>query len=240
MKAKKFLLFTPILLMVLIFSSCHDSLNCVEGNGHVTIEYRDVPAFYGIVSEGSFDVVIIQDTLTEVSVSAESNLIGYIRTQVRGSNLEISLVNNRCIDNNYPVTITIRTPELESAVIEGSGNIFCDEFITPSLNLSIIGSGNIDVEAYTDYLEAVIPASGHIKLYGNSKVSEYVISGSGNITADDFMVETCYATISGSGSIFVYATDLLDVKISGSGSVYYRGNPTIIQNISGSGKIYPL
>ena len=45
--------------------------------------------------------------------------------------------------------------------------------------------------------------------------------------------------ISGSGKIFVYATDYLNIIITGSGSVYYRGSPRISSTITGFGSFRP-
>ncbi|MCF8234670.1 MAG: DUF2807 domain-containing protein [Bacteroidales bacterium] len=237
MKKTNILLGLITLIMLIAGTSCHDGLNCIEGNHQVVNEYREVPAFTSIVSQGSFDVFLIQDTITEVKVEAESNLMDHIRTNVYGSNLEIDFRKNTCVNTNHPIRVTVRTPFIESAVIEGSGYLGCDYFNTPSLRLHIVGSGSIEMETYCENIETRISGSGNIELWGSSIVADHVISGSGSVRTYNLPVETCYATISGSGNMYVNVSDLLDVVISGSGSVYYMGNPTVITDISGSGSV---
>jgi hypothetical protein len=46
------------------------------------------------------------------------------------------------------------------------------------------------------------------------------------------------AAVSGSGSIFVTATESLDASVSGSGAVLYTGSPQdVSRNVTGSGAI---
>ena len=46
------------------------------------------------------------------------------------------------------------------------------------------------------------------------------------------------ADVSGSGSIFVTATESLDASVSGSGAILYTGSPQdVSRNVTGSGAI---
>jgi hypothetical protein len=46
------------------------------------------------------------------------------------------------------------------------------------------------------------------------------------------------AVVSGSGSIFVTATESLDGSVSGSGAILYTGNPPdVTRNVTGTGAI---
>lgn len=237
MRKKNWKLAALLLPFILGISACHDGFNCVEGNGDVILENRDHYDFYEIVSEGDFDIFLVQDSIYRVEIEAESNLMPYIRTRMIGDRLEIDTRNNRCIDESYPVRVFIRAPFVESTILEGSGHINIDYYVVPAFNIDLVGSGNIEAEVVTDYLSVDIVGSGNAEVWGNAVESEMNISGSGNIRAYDLIQENCFATISGSGSMYLFATDLLDVKISGSGSVYYKGNPDVYTNITGSGSV---
>ena len=237
MRKRNWYLAGLLLPFILGISACHDGFNCIDGNGDVVLESREFYGFHEIVSEGDFDIFLVQDSIYSIEVEAESNLQPYIRTRLIGDRLEIDTRNNRCIDESYPVRVYISAPFVESIVLEGSGFISVEEYAAPAFNIDLVGSGNIEANVVTDYLAVEIVGSGNTELWGSAIESEMNISGSGNIRAYDLVTENCFATISGSGNMYLFATELLDIKITGSGSVYYKGNPDIYTNITGSGSI---
>lgn len=241
------------------YFGCDGTVNCIDGNGTVKTETRNVGSFTGISSESFFDVFIIQDSIEQVIVEAESNLLPYIQTEVNGSTLSLHEQKHHCLANNLPVKITVRVKDLEKVILTGSGNIQGNsEIETQSLEIDLTGSGNIDMEvdaqeveawlggsgnidlgAATYDLKATITGSGDIHIWGETLDSDLTITGSGNIRAYGLAQDNCYVTISGSGSVYVSVNKYLDVKITGSGSVYYRGTPQVKATITGSGKVVP-
>jgi len=218
-------------------SGCH-KINCIDGNGNLTTETRSIDPFSALITEGFFDVEIIQDTITELIIEGEENILPYISTLTDDGVLTIKLREQRCIDNTLPVNIILRTPSLENITLDGSGEVKCDSLDTHDMTAKILGSG--DIHLFLDssiYLDASIIGSGNFYLVGYNRESELKISGSGNIKAGNLEQEDVFANISGAGNMYVWVNSFLDVKISGSGNVYYTGNPTINVTITGSGSV---
>ncbi|HRZ77670.1 MAG TPA: head GIN domain-containing protein, partial [Bacteroidales bacterium] len=207
------------LLAVLLLQSC-DGGHCIRGNRDLTSEYRSVEPYSGLQSEGSWDVVMHYDTIHYVLIEAESNLLPYISTQVKGNDLIVKTRDHRCINNRLPITIHVYTPELERASLEGSGNINIEQLSGNDAFLLISGSGDIQADIQASDLTARISGSGEMVLEGSCDYSEMEISGSGNIRAYNLVQGTCFATISGSGDMYLNVTTLLDVRILGSGDVH--------------------
>jgi hypothetical protein len=259
MKTISGLLLLLILFMSFPYTGCDGPGHCIDGNGMVNTETRNVGSFTSISSESFFDVFIIQDSIEQVMVEAESNLLPYIQTVVSGSTLILREQNHYCLDTRLPVKITVRVKELEKIFLVGSGNIQGDsEFVTSSFEIDLTGSGNIDLEmnaqqvevwlggsgninlgTTADDLQATITGSGNINLWGDAIETVLTISGSGNINGYGLFQDNCYVTISGSGNVFVFVDKYLSVTISGSGSVFYRGSPQIQAHITGSGMVVP-
>ncbi|MCF8229394.1 MAG: DUF2807 domain-containing protein [Bacteroidales bacterium] len=237
MKLKAIFPIIGLFLIAMLYTACEKSLRCIDGKGKLVNEDRGSTPFSRVLLEGSMNLVVIQDSITNVTVEAESNLMPYISTRVINNLLTVDLNGTKCLDNNYPVRIVVRTPVLNAAGIEGSGDILINDFYNGSMNMEISGSGNIHAGLYVNTVKAGISGSGNITISGTADAGEYSISGSGSVQAYDMALKKCYANISGSGSMFVNARDLLDVVISGSGSVFYKGNPQVITNISGSGSV---
>jgi len=243
-----------LLMTGLTFTGCYDHWHRVEGNYDVITETREVGSFHQVFNDGEFDVYIIQDGLDEVMIEAESNLIPLIRTRIEGSALIIDTKDN--LQNNYPMKVYVHTTEIDEVKLSGSGLMHAEDIVTGDLEISLSGSGDIffsgtaqDVKCSIsgsgtmelgltcDELKAGISGSGEMEIYGSGYNGDFDISGSGSIRAYDFILQECYATISGSGSMYLTVEDYLNVNISGSGNVHYMGTPVIETKITGSGSI---
>lgn len=249
----------PTLLMIFILTSCEDSMfNCLRGNGERITEVRIISDnFTGIEMDGSFEIYFTQDTLYDVVVEADENIMRYVNTFVRGKNLIVD-DNNRCFRTTEPIKIFITAPELESVLLDGSGYIQCDQLITDEIEIELRGSGEIDfINVFATYMETILsgsgkielrgidveyidaslPGSGKIELAGQAIETNLEVSGSGQIRAFPLEQDICHANIPGSGSIYVFVYEYLEVFISGSGAVFYKGYPDIDPHITGSGRL---
>lgn len=226
------------LALMLTFSSCYKDGICIRGNGQPEIEIRSVGNFDEVINNGSFEVRIVPATYYEVEVDAESNLLSYIRTSVSGQRLFIETDENRCINNSMSMIVTVYTPYVDGIELNGSGSVSADDLFLDELKLRLNGSGEITVDDI-DVLQinAKISGSGRISLSGIAETTDFSITGSGNIEAFQLNQQRCFATVSGSGNMYVRVSSLLDAIISGSGNIYYRGNPDVVQQISGSGRV---
>jgi hypothetical protein len=254
MKTTTTLLILLLLLTGLIFTGCIHQLHRVEGNYDVTTETREVGNFLRVFNEGEFDVYIIQDSLEEIIIEAESNLIPLIRTRLDGTALVIDSQDN--LQPNFPMMVYVHTAELNEIKLSGSGLMQAEDIATGDMEISISGSGDIffsgsalnvttsipgsgsmDLGLTCTELNADISGSGNMEIVGTANNGDFHISGSGSVNAYDFTLQDCHITISGSGSTYVTVEHYLNVNISGSGSVYYLGSPVIETKITGSGSI---
>ena len=253
MKLKNLILYSFVIILSVSYTSCR-KLVMLDGNHHQMTETRQLVPFTKVVNEGQFNVIIIEDSISEAIVEAESNLIPYIRTVVNGNTLIIDSREN--LEPNLPMTVYVRTPEVNSIELSGSGTITADTLVGDNVEVKISGSGNINasiranlvdilisgsgdmwLDAESQIVYSKISGSGTINLSGSTKNGDFKISGSGNINSYEFVQDELNSEISGSGNMYVNVIDYLKVKISGSGSVYYIGTPSLDVNITGSGSV---
>ena len=125
--------------------------------------------------------------------------------------------------------------------ITGTGTIDAgDSYNTVDVEIRHSSSGRVRTSIFNgDNVDAIMSGSGRIDLYGEADAASYTLNSSGKIDALELMVASAVATITGSGKIFLYATDYLNATITGSGDVLYRGSPTISFQITGSGSVKP-
>jgi hypothetical protein len=236
MKTIKTLHWTFIVIVLLSFQSCIEDISIV-GNGHAVTEDRYTASFNEVKISGSYDVTIISGDDYAIEITAESNLLPYIVTDLDGDKLKIRTRGIHSLHNSLPMHIYITTPHLEGVTLSGSGYVLTDHFSSNEFKLALSGSGQIETAIDAHDLSANISGSGRITISGICTHSDLLISGSGKIESYGLEQNTCHATISGSGDLFVDVENLIDVKISGSGSLRYINTPEIRSSISGSGRI---
>jgi hypothetical protein len=225
-------------LFVLLFgtSSCLDEM-FIEGNGIVRTEMRDAEGFNEIASSGDFIVTVMPGNSYSVEITAESNLLPYISTNVDGKTLKIRTTGIHSLRQNEQIEIFITTPALNGLSLSGSGLIKTGSFMSDNFRITLSGSGDIDTQISTETLKANVSGSGNIFIEGDAFDSEFVISGSGKIKSYDLEQNICSAAISGSGDMYVNVSETIDARISGSGRVNYINYPVVYSSVSGSGKV---
>lgn len=251
-----------ILILILIAfttTSCLESLTCIDGNGQVTSERRNVAEINELVNTTSVDVVYIKADSVSVNITAESNLLRHIVTSSSGGRLDIkSDPRNTCFNYTVKPLITITSPMLSSLDLTGSGSLQADSLSGPQAEIRSTGSGNMHIgSVITDDLavtvtgsgdaeilavkcieaDLTLTGSGNLDISGVSDKSVMRVTGSGDAKAVDLTITSATETITGSGNIYTTVVNSLTAVISGSGNIYLRGNPSINESISGSGRI---
>jgi hypothetical protein len=225
-------------LYVLLFgtSSCLDEM-FIDGNGISRTETRNAEGFDEITSNGDFTITVMPGNSYSVEITAESNLLPYITTNVDGRTLKIRTTGIHSLRQNEPIEIFITTPVLNGLSLSGSGLIETGNFRSTDFDLSVSGSGDIKTKISSDKIKANVSGSGTILIEGDAASTNFVISGSGKIKTYNLLQDQCQAAISGSGDMYVNASQLIDARISGSGRVYFISHPVIRTSISGSGDV---
>lgn len=225
---------------IILFAGLLLSLTaCIRSAGPLMSEERDVAPFTGIAITSSADVEIVQNEPYEVLVEAPDNLMPFIETEVENGVLEIRERRNN-IWHGDRVRIFVNMDELTQASISGSGDLLGRGFTAQNVNLSISGSGDMDLKMDAANIKAAISGSGDMELEGSATNLQFTISGSGDFRGRYCTVDNADVTISGSGDGFITVTKELDVTLSGSGDLEYWGNPPVVNSIvTGSGDVIP-
>jgi hypothetical protein len=228
--------YAGIILLFFIVSSCTDDF-IIRGNGIPDSEARLTQGFSSVASEGHFIVHITSGTQHKLIIEAESNLMEYIETEVKGGHLRIHTRGFTSLRNRLPIEVFVTTPSLKGIVQSGSGTITTGYFETDALNCVVSGSGSIETAVDANVVDAVISGSGQLNISGSALKGNMVVSGSGKLNAEDLAVQDCDAKISGSGSIWTDVSRYLKAVVTGSGHVFYSGRPQVETVVSGSGGI---
>lgn len=246
--------------MLASFTACQlDNVEKIQGNGQLESKAVEPGSFTEVKSSGEYQLTFLQDSLDEVSIEAESNLLPLIEVYVSGNTLYIENKDDYSFDLNHPINILIHHKGIEDLRFSGAGSIetntltgpdffcgisgtayFSGEITASNIDFNLSGSGTIEAVVECDELEASMSGEGDFSFSGTADKGVFNISGAGLIQARELQLKDCYNTISGVGTEYLSVSEFLKVVISGTGNIYYLGAPAIEKNISGLGVVEKL
>jgi hypothetical protein len=214
----------------------------IKGNGNVVTIERSVGDYDEVAMAGWFDVELVSGNEGELTLKGESNLLEYIKTEVKNGKLVIKVakgVNLRPSNWKSGIYVTVPVESINAVSLSGSGDLVGKTTIrTNNFSAAMSGSGDVSLVVEADEVDASLSGSGDINLSGSTTDFTVSVSGSGDIKAYDLEADFVRATVSGSADIRVTANQSIDARVSGSGDIHYRGNPKKIKSkASGSGDI---
>jgi hypothetical protein len=214
-------------MAILGLTSC--ILNCVRGSGNMKTETRKVSDFNRISISGEYKVVLKQDSSLSLTITADDNLLKYIKTTVSGDQLRIYNKRNFC--NTGQLTVTVGVRNLEELSSSGVVEIESDGKINAKdMRFGLSGSSKITMDLNAANVVTSGSGSSEINLKGQATSHDIDLSGNGKVHAFDFVVGSCEIESSGVGYSEVDVLNSLSVHSSGASEVKYRGNPSNITN----------
>lgn len=233
---KSYKLTTLSILIISIFSACHEDFICERAHGYIETQDYNLSNFDGLSMGIEGNVIITTGPEQKVVVEGQREILDHLNTSVSSGIWNISL--DKCFRNYSDLNIYITVPTLTYVGLSSTGSILSNSTITAnSFKASLSGSGTIDLTLDVNYLDTNLSGSGSLNLSGTTNAHDISLSGSGNVNTYNLISTDTSVRTSGSGNSYVTVSNQLDVSISGSGNVIYDGNPEITTSISGSGHV---
>lgn len=114
----------------------------ISGNQDLKKEQRFLEGFEQINVNANFNVNLVYAISPKVEVEAESNLLQYIVTEVKGKTLNINVQKKIRLANNFPITIYIAMPTISKLQYTGEGNISVDGIPSEKMDIILTGKGD--------------------------------------------------------------------------------------------------
>jgi hypothetical protein len=227
------------IILTIICLTNFDGFSCtMQGNG--LLMESEKSGFNTIVLKTYANVVITQGEKISVTIKTDDNSFTNVQCKIKDDKLVISCSDNKIINNNPVVYITVKS--LVKLEHSGSGNIsFTNQIKSNNMDLRLTGSGNLKANIDVKNMKVVVSGSGDLEMTGKSANSNITLSGSGNVNGQDLKASKSNIKVSGSGSGIVDVEDFLEVDITGSGNVFFISYPERVTAISyGSGRCEKL
>lgn len=220
-------------------------------DAQVTKKQLELPEFRTIYNNSNYTVYLKQTNKQEVNVEALTEIYELTNIYVENGILMINVDRkpentNKSIwakiDDiklNPTMKLYISMKNINDLQVNGGGKIIAENSLaTNNLNLSIGGSGQIDVDVKGDFIKAEVSGSGKMAIKGYASSLEGIVSGSGSINAFACPLEKARIKVSGSGLAELNVTDNIEATVVGSGSVKHKGNTKqATKKVYGSGSV---
>ena len=211
----------------------------IKGDGNITTETRSTGSYDGLKASGSMDFKLVQGKEGEITIKGDANLMEYIFTEVKDEMLIVKTKKGFNLRSTKAIVITVPYESISVVSLSGSGDIENMGIIEANnFDVSIAGSGDIDLNVSAKNIESSISGSGDISLNGSTNNLMTKVAGSGDFNGKSLKSNNVEAKITGSGDVAIVCNGELKVRITGSGDVRYSGTPTKKDTrITGSGSV---
>lgn len=189
------------------------------GSGNVVTVKHDVADFNKIDVSGVFVVEVTRGDVFSVNVTADDNLIPFIRTEVDGETL--SIFADKRISKTSELKVIITAPLINEASTSGVAKVTLKGVNNERLELDASGASRITASGTTNTLD--VDASGASK-----------------ILAAELVTKQASVDTSGASNADLNVTELLKATASGASHVRYGGSPSVNADRSGAATISPL
>lgn len=213
----------------------------VLGSGEVVTETRRVSGVSAVELSGIGTLIIEQGRKESLDITAEDNLLKYLKSDVNGRNLRLGVDDFVSIEPTKEIIYHLTVKNLERIEISGLGNIEIEALETSELDFEISGSGNAYIgNLQADSLNLLVSGLGNMEIGGSVEDQRIELSGAGNYDAEDLKSNKARIEISGTGKAEMWVENELDVELSGMGNLQYYGSPILSTEMSGMGTVKSL
>ena len=217
----------------------------------VTKKTLELPDFRAIYNNSNYTVYLKQTNKQEVTVEALTEIYNLTKISVENGILMINLerkpddpnksiwakIDDIKLNPTMKVYVSVKT--LDEIQVNGAGKVISENSLASSLlNLSLSGSGSMDLDIKGDVVKVEVSGSGKLGIKGYASSLDALVSGSGSLNAFNCPVEKAKVKVSGSGVAELNVSDNLDAMVAGSGSVKHKGNTkNTVKRVYGSGTV---
>ena len=250
----------PLIVVLLVAFASHahaqfwKNMMGEKGNGNVVSETRNVSSFDKISATSGIDV-IFETGSQSVEVTTDENLLEYIVTEVKNSELIIKRKNKINIKKATKQEVRVSAPTLV-AVSSSSGADFTAKGVIKSSTMDISSSSGADLQMsvdakklsvnsssgadlqlniQSDDIEAKASSGADMELKGSARTAKLSASSGAEVNAYQLTVDTCDAKASSAGGISITVKNELNAKASSGGDVSYKGSPKTTNVTKSSG-----
>jgi len=195
------------------------------GSGNLETEEYNFTNFTKVEISSAFQFEIQQSSSYNISITADDNVIDYVRVSKDGQTLKIGLGTVRWFG---PVTLraSVAMPQLLGLTVSGAsrGDIY-NFSSTEDVDITVSGASRVNGDITAGNIEFEISGASTIQLEGSANDIDANVSGASRLNLGSFTVNNADVNFSGASSGTINLTGRLDANLSGASRLWYIGEP---------------
>lgn len=244
------------------FSASERDNNAAQiiSNGHIVKQAVAVPAFDSVNVDGKTDVTISHGQPGDIMVSADENILPYLRIAVSDKTLNIGIKSGIELSPSQTEKVFIPVTALHHVRVHGNTVLNAMNVNSDHLTLDMAGKsvgtlhgdvkklqvnlrGNSDLHlniANADAIDLKIAGKGEVYLTGNTNNLNITTGGKAIINAKNLVANQVTIISAGESQLTVHAVKTLAVTTAGKSNVQYYGNPAVTKTSFGAATVEKL
>lgn len=231
-------LFGFILPAALLLTSCNLVGDKIRGNGTVKTENRAAGMFNSVDVSGNIQVFVKQDSVHQVRIETDENLMDHIIIKTEGDQLVIKPRDNSNLSGSKGIKVYVSSPVFTGLEASGASEITSENILSSeSLVIDLTGASEANVNVKSPKVSAEASGASKIVLKGQTK--DLLIKGTGASHAHCFELsaENVDVDVAGASSAEIFASVKIIADASGASHVKYKGVASHSGTASGAGGI---
>jgi len=209
---------------LLVLEGCPGGL---VGSGNLETETYAFADFKEVEISSAFGFEIEQSSSYSINITADDNIMEYVRVSQDGQTLKIGLSRVMWLG---PVTlkVSVTMPELSGLDVSGASRGTVSGFSSAEdLDIMVSGASRVTGDITAGNVDFDISGASTIQLEGSASDMVADVSGASSFKLDDFTVNNANVDFSGASSGTINLNGRLDADVSGASRLWYIGEPTM-------------
>lgn len=229
-------------------SSCSSEVSSkvIHGNGKIINKSVVIPEFDALNVNGNFDVNLISSKQNNVTITADENIMPYVRSNVGNKALRINLPGVS-YSSSQTIKAVVNTGQTIHKIDLGGKNSFQGTVNSNQLALTMNGkniadlkgdikkiqihlSGNSELHLdikNADHMDLNVSGDGLVYLSGITKKVFITTAGNATVLAKNLVADDVKIKSAGKSEVTIHASNSLSVASFGNSNVKYSGDPKI-------------
>jgi Putative auto-transporter adhesin, head GIN domain len=214
-------------------------LNISAFSQNTVTENRSISSFNTVKVGSGIDLYLKQNNTEKLTVSAPSDKIEKLITEVKNGVLNIYMERsnwNWNWNNKTSPKVMLSFKDLNAIIANGGSDVYSEgRLLFDNIQIEANGGSDVKLDFTADAVECHTSGGSDAVLSGTTKYFKGEASGGSDLKAKELRSQISKVHSSGGSDVYIWVEGELSAEASGGSDIYYYGNPKSISKHSSGG-----
>jgi RNA polymerase sigma factor (sigma-70 family) len=200
----------------------------IKGSGKEVTKELKLADFTSVDVGSVFQLEITQGKAFRVAITADDNVIDYIKAAKDDAALKIGLDGERRSFQNVTLKAVVTMPRLEGLTVSGASQVTLSGFKSQKdCKFRVDGASSLKGDLQAATVDLAADGAGTVTLKGSAKKAKLSGDGAATLKLAEFTADSADVTLTGASQATVQVKSALDYDLSGASHLEYGGEPKV-------------